>query len=306
MLKWILIGVALCFVGGCTLIAGSAYWLVSRAKATPEFYEQVEPVELTEEARAQSKAELKSIASTVVPGFLLEEPSEHEAQVKDDLDETIPVVDGADPTDAEVGTADPIDKSARKNATSEDAASKPEDVAPVLVPTELAFTEEQLNTYAMLLVESLDSSQRRLFSAPRIKLVENSAQLGFRLNLPDMSGVIGLKVTPEVRGPKEIAFLIDTVSLGRVAIPVEQALMSADINADDLPEGIRIPDGVSPPQLIVSWETQEDIATEIDSATIEEGQVKVRLFVTPETKSDVDTESTEGERPADADLVPAA
>ena len=277
MLKWILIAIAVLVIGGCSAIVGGIYWAYSSVQATPEFYEEVEPVELTPEARSRKLVEVRELARTVVPHVEFpDEPSEEaSAENENEADPTEPinVDERAGKTEAEESTGSP-----RASSATRESAMPVERKA---VP--LKLDEATLNSYIAALYQE-NAGDRDPLSDPRVQLNDDLARIGIRLNTPEYRGVVSVDVKPTVLGPKSLAVEFHRIALGNLGIPLERALASAKINVSDLPKGIAIPKNAKPPRIEFSWDHLDEVPTEISSIEIREGMLLLE-FAVPETKS---------------------
>ncbi|MDA1016517.1 MAG: hypothetical protein O3A00_18935 [Planctomycetota bacterium] len=62
---------------------------------------------------------------------------------------------------------------------------------------------------------------------PRVRFVDQSVQLGFRIERSGLSGVVTLQVRPTVNRPNEIDFEIDWVNAGLLPVPIKQLVSDA-------------------------------------------------------------------------------
>lgn len=275
MLKWILITIAVVIIGGCTAVVGGIYWAYSSVQATPDFYEQVEQVELSEEVRSEKIDEVLELAQTVVPTVSFEPESDDSVQSSED--------DVPTDTEPELTVADNAAVDGEKDASPLRSAEPR--------PVHIEFDERTLNTYVTALFDEYTTG-REPFSDPRIQLRDDIARIGFRLKTPEFRGVVSVDVRPRVESAKTISLEFHRIALGNLGIPLEQALTSANINTKDLPEGISIPPNSKPPRVVLSWDHLDEIATEVESATIGKGALSLDFTVAePSTPEPMAAES---------------
>lgn len=315
MLKWILVAIALVLIGGCTLVVGGVAWFVSSAKAPPEFYEEVVPVRLTPEERTQEMEKMRALAFRIAPSLARQSMSEDSAET-----DSGPEADGGVATDTDPAlvvnettgestlgdTSEPTSNSGDGNAkVVESRDGVEDDVQSVeMIDYPLDISEKELNVYIQTLLAEYGGQLSKVLSDPRIRLVAGKAKIGVKFTTPELSGVVGIEVEPRVETPKSMALVIHSIALGKIQIPVQQALVSAEIDPDELPKGIQILDGVSPPTILLSWDHLEDVSTEMDAATVSDGALKLKLSVpaSDETAGE-DTDSGEIESgPVEPDL----
>lgn len=288
MLKWILIAIALVLIGGCTLVVGGVAWFVSSAKAPPEFYEEVVPVRLTPEERTLEMEKMRAMAFRIAPSLAGKSASDELPETESSTDEidlvtvdTEPIVDvtGSEPISDEVSdAASSVGESKPAVAeTGGDAGDKLQNVEMTEYP--LDISEKELNVYIQTLFAEYGGQLSKVLSDPRIRLVAGKAKIGVKFTTPELSGVVGIEVEPRVETPKSMALVIHSIALGKIQIPVQQALVSAEIDPDELPKGIQILDGVSPPTVLLSWDHLEDVSTEVDAATVSDGALKLKLSI---------------------------
>lgn len=272
MLKWILIAVALLVVGGCTIVVGGAYWAYTSVKATPEFYEQVEAVELTPEEQTEAIEDVRELAMTVVPSLAFEENMQKRE---------VPEVEGNESAESPIVASEPEGREIEENNLAVVERIDGEQTSGEQLDSEridIELDERTLNTYAAsLMAEAMKRKQP--FSDVRIQLNDGVARIGFRLTTPDFEGVGSIDVEPQIVDAKSVAFVFRRVAMGNLAIPLEQAMTSADIETSDLPEGITIPPNARPPRIECSWEHLAKIATEIDSLSVVDGKLTASVIV---------------------------
>lgn len=268
MLKWILVAIAVLFIGGCTAIVGGVWWAMSSVKATPEFYEEVAPVELTEEERVETLKEVRDLAVSVVPTIAQNDP----AAEGDNSDA---------PATADSASTPAVSGSPESTETADETdATAPEADTPAEKTVQIKLDERQLNLYiASLMAENRTGKEP--FSDPRIQLNDGYARIGLRLTTPDFSGVVSLDIEPRVEGEKSIALIFRRIALGNLAIPLERAMSSAEIQTSDLPEGVTIPKNSVPPRVIYTWDHLEEVGTMIDEASIEGKKLNLKFRVRP-------------------------
>lgn len=286
MLKWVLIAIAVVVIGGCTAVVGGIYWAVSSVHATPDFYKDLAPVELTEEQRAINLKEVEQLAFRVVPSAA--ERNLPPAGLTENADEP--------------GTADASTSRSSGDVSGEPQAAvanadSPADATVATEPLTIALSEPTLNAYATSLFDEYMGTKSP-FSDPRIRLGDGYVRIGVRLTTPDFSGIASLDVEPKVRDEKSVELLLQRIALGNLAIPLERAMSSAQINTSELPEGIEIPQNSSPPRVILSWDHLEDVATTIEYASVTADGLVIQLFAPTAEAPEEDTAAPAEVEPA--------